>query len=144
MTRFALDTSCIVAVVCSWHERHQPALAAVSRRLDRGELMTVAAHALIESYAVLTRLPAPHRLSPADAWTLIRTNFVEGATAVALEAGEQIALLAQLAAANVSGGRAYDALIASCALRGKARALLTLNPRHFQPSPAGVVIEEPV
>ena len=42
---------------------------------SEARVLAVAAHALVETYAVLTRLPAPHRLAPADAWTLIDTNF---------------------------------------------------------------------
>ncbi len=42
------------------------------------------APALVEAYAVLTRLPSPHRLSPADAWKLVKVNFVENSRIVAL------------------------------------------------------------
>ena len=73
----ALDTSCLIAAVCGWHEQHRVAAAEIGRRLDRGERLSVAAHALTEAYAVLTRLPAPHRLSPADAWELLRANFLD-------------------------------------------------------------------
>ena len=83
---FALDTSCMVAAVCGWHVQHAAAAAEIERRLDRGERMVIAAHAVAEAYAVLTRLPAPHRLAPADAWTLVRTNFVDNAALVTLGA----------------------------------------------------------
>src|SRR5439155_4456381 len=61
------DTSCLVAAVCAWHEHHAAAAREIERRLAAGEPMIVAAPALVESYAVLTRLPPPHRLRPADA-----------------------------------------------------------------------------
>ena len=140
---FALDTSCMVAAVCSWHERHAAAAAEIERRLDRGEQLTIAAHAVVETYAVLTRLPAPHRLAPADAWTLVRVNFVEHASLVTLSGPAHVTLLAGLAAAGTGGGRAYDAVIAACASQANARALLTFNRRHFDPPPAGVTIVEP-
>ena len=143
MKRFALDTSCMVAAVCSWHERHAEAARAIEQRLARREQLTVAAHALVETYAVLTRLPAPHRLAASDAWTLIRANFVERSAVVALESDAHVSLLGRLAASNVAGGRSYDALIAECARHGKAGAILTFNPRHFLPAPEGVVVEEP-
>ena len=44
-----------------------PGAGAIERRLDGGEHMSLAAHALTEAYSVLTRFPAPHRLAPADA-----------------------------------------------------------------------------
>jgi predicted nucleic acid-binding protein len=141
--RFAIDTSCLVAAVCSWHEQHDTAAAAIERRLQRGERLTIAAHALLESYAVLTRLPAPHRLAPADAWTLIRANFVEGRDVSAVEPAGYVELITELAAAGIAGGRSYDELIARCALQSNAAVLLTLNGRHFQPAPDGLAIEEP-
>jgi predicted nucleic acid-binding protein len=132
----------MIAAVCSWHERHDAATAAIERRLQRGERIAVAAHALIETYAVLTRLPAPHRLRPDDAWTLIRANFVEGAEVAVLEVEEHIALLERLSAVGLGGGRTYDAVIAACANRVKAVALLTLNPRHFDRG-AAMWVENP-
>ena len=90
---FALDTSCMVAAVCGWHVRHAAAAAEIERRLDRGERMAIAAHAIAETYAVLTRLPAPHRLAPSDAWTLVRANFVDNASLVTLDGPAHVAVL---------------------------------------------------
>jgi predicted nucleic acid-binding protein len=140
---FAVDSSCMVAAVCSWHERHAAARDEIERRLDRGERLAPAANALVETYAVLTRLPAPHRLAPADAWALVKANFVDGAKAVALNGPAHVALLGRLAKAGTGGGRTYDALIAACAELAKAQTILTFNPRHFDPPPAGAVVIEP-
>ena len=82
--RFALDTSCMVAAVCPWHEHHAAAAVEIERRLDRGERIATPAPALVEAYAVLTRLPQPHRLAPADAWAVLRGNFVDQATIASL------------------------------------------------------------
>ncbi len=133
----------MVAAVCSWHERHAAVTAELERRLDARGRLAIPAHALVEAYAVLTRLPAPHRLSPADAWAVLSANFVDGAKVVALEAGAHAALLARLSAAGTGGGRTYDALIAEQTTMAGAAVLLTLNPRHFEPPPAGVTVVEP-
>ena len=133
----------MVAAVCTWHERHAAAIAGIEQRLDRGERLTVAAHSLLEAYAVLTRLPAPHRLAPADAWALVKANFVNTATVVALNGAAHIALLNRLAKMGIGGGRSYDAVIATCAGQAKVDALLTFNPRHFDPAPEGVAVIEP-
>jgi predicted nucleic acid-binding protein len=133
----------MVAAVCSWHERHAAAAAEIERRLERREQMTIAAHAIAETYAVLTRLPAPHRLAPADAWTLVRANFVDHAVLVTLDGPAHIAVLTELARADIGGGRTYDGLIAACAVASQARAILTFNTRHFDPPPRGVTIVEP-
>jgi predicted nucleic acid-binding protein len=140
---FALDTSCMVAAVCGWHVRHAAAAAEIERRLDRGERMAIAVHAVAETYAVLTQLPAPHRLAPADAWTLVRTNFVDHAALVTLDAPAHVAVLKQLAGAGIGGGRTHDGLIAACAEASHAKALLTFSSRHFDPPPHSVTIVEP-
>jgi len=140
---FSLDSSCMVAAVCAWHERHAATAAAIEARLDRGDRLTVAAHAVVETYAVLSRLPSPHRLAPADAWALVRANFVESATLATLPVSAHVRLLDRLSAAGIGGGRSYDALIAATAAHAKAGELLTLNPRHFDAASAGVAIVEP-
>jgi predicted nucleic acid-binding protein len=133
----------MVAAVCAWHARHAAAAAEIEGRLDRGERMAIATHAIAETYAVLTRLPAPHRLAPSDAWTLVRTNFVDNAALVTLAGPAHVAVLERLAGAGIGGGRTYDGLIAACANASNAKALLTFNSRHFDPPPRGVTIVEP-
>ena len=133
----------MIAAVCGWHERHGAAAAAIEERLDRGDRLVVAAHALVEAYAVLTRLPSPRRLAPVDAWALIKANFVAEATLATLPGSAHVALLDTLAAAGLGGGRSYDALIAASAGHAKVDELLTFNPRHFDPAPKGMRIVEP-
>lgn len=143
MPIFTPDTSCIVAAVCTWHEHHGAAVTEVNRRLEMGERMAVPAPALVEAYAVLTRLPAPHRLSPVDAWTLVETGFIKLANVQALTAGAYKRLLRHVATAGIAGGRTYDLVIAECARKARAETLLTLNPRHFDPAPEGVAVVDP-
>jgi len=140
---YALDTSCMIAAVCGWHQQHRSAAAEIERRFGRGERLAVAAHALSEAYAVLTRQPAPHRLAAADAWELLQANFTNGVLLVALSAHEHVALLRRLAKSGVTGGRTYDAIIVECAVRARASALLTFNARHFEPAPKDLAIVVP-
>jgi predicted nucleic acid-binding protein len=91
----------------------------------------VASHALLEMYAVLTRLPAPHRLSPKDAAILVRSNFIDSATAVSLTAADYRKLIIQAPTREFAGGRVYDALLVECARKAKVSAILTFNFRHF-------------
>lgn len=128
----ALDTSCLVALVCGWHEHHAATLAAVDQRLDTGFQLALAAPALLETYCVLTRLPAPHRLSPIDALQLLRDNFQEQARTVVLGAEDYWALLRSGPDGGIYGGRTYDAVIAACARKARVQEILTLNLRHFE------------
>lgn len=93
--------------------------------------MIAAAPALVEAYGVLTRLPAPHRLSPGHALALVDANFVRGARIVALDARSYRQLLQGAPGAGVSGGRTYDAVIAACAAKGGMASLLTFNDADF-------------
>jgi len=94
--------------------------------------MLLAAPALVETYAVLTRLPAPYRLAPADALALLETGFMRTGRIVALTGRSYRDLLARAPDDGIVGGRTCDAVIAACAARGKASALLTFNAGHFE------------
>jgi predicted nucleic acid-binding protein len=127
--REAVDTSVVVAALLGWHENHEAARKALERSLN-AERLVLPAPVLIEAYAVMTRLPAPHRLSPDDAASLLRDTFA-GVATVALEPDDIWKLIDHLEAGHVSGGRSYDAHILACARKAGARKLLTLNERDF-------------
>lgn len=121
----------MVAAVCAWHEHHASAWEEIEHRLRRAETMLVAAPALVETYAVLTRLPSPHRLSSQDALGLLEANFIAVGRIVALDGGGYVALLHRSPQEGIAGGRTYDAVIAACVPRRKGAAILTFNPSHF-------------
>ncbi|MBI4589654.1 MAG: PIN domain-containing protein [Candidatus Rokubacteria bacterium] len=121
----------MVAAVCAWHEHHDRATREIDQRLRRDENMLVAGPALVETYAVLTRLPPPHRLSPMDALALLEANFMRGKV-ITLTANSYRTLLRRAADDGIAGGHTYDAVIAQCALKAKAGALLTFNEGHFR------------
>jgi predicted nucleic acid-binding protein len=134
----------MVAAVCGWHERHDAARDEVERRLRQGGPMLVAAPSLVEAYAVLTRLPPPHRLAPSDAAALLDASFIQLGRIVALDAGAYRTLIRRAPLDGVSGGRTYDAVIAACAFRARAATVLTFNQQHFsQFEAAGLEIVVP-
>ncbi len=94
--------------------------------------MAIAAHALVETYAVLTRLPPPHRLLPRDAHALILANFLTGQTIITLDAEDIRGLLDRLATEGIAGGQTYDGVIAVSARRARADVLLTFNEADFE------------
>ena len=115
MGSFLPDTSVMVATVCSWHEYHERAVREMERRLAVREPLVIAAPTLIEAYAVLTRLPPPHRLSPQDAIALIETSFLTEGILVGLDNKTIRPLLREAANHDIAGGRTYDWVIAACA-----------------------------
>lgn len=101
------DTSVLVAAFADWHERHEAAASAVEGVAD------VVAHAELEAYWVLTRLPDPHR-APAEVAAAYLQEACPGRRLV-LGAASRRRLIARLAGADLTGGAAYDALIADTA-----------------------------
>jgi predicted nucleic acid-binding protein len=114
------DTSAIVAAFSPWHPLHEPARAALRGVTD------LVAHAELEAYSVLTRLPAPFRAEPAVAAEYLRRRF-PGAR-LALSAAQRRSLVGRLATAGVAGGRTYDAAIGATA-READRELVTCDQR---------------
>lgn len=130
MKRYLLDTSCLVAAVCSWHEHHERTAAEIERRRRAREGVILAGTSLIEGYAVLTRLPPPHRLAEEHALTLLEANWGQ-AEILTLSPTEHWRVLRRCRDDGVAGGQTYDAVIAACARKGGARTLLTWNVPHF-------------
>lgn len=131
MGSFLPDTSVMVATVCTWHERHKRGITEIERRLVERESLVIATSALIETYAVLTRLPPPHRLSPRDALALIETSFLTGGILAGLDNKAFRPLLREAADHDIAGGRTYDWVIAACARAARVKTLLTFNSRDF-------------
>ena len=103
----AIDTSVAVAAFASWHERHR----AAPRLLEREEARLIDQVAL-ETYAVLTRLPPPHRAPAA-----VVVGFLDAFAPLLSLPGPQLRrLLRRLAFLGISGGAAYDARVAAAAL----------------------------
>jgi predicted nucleic acid-binding protein len=116
----AVDTSVVVAAFASWHESHAAAARVVAGRPD------LVAPAALEAYAVLTRLPPPHRAGGA-----IVRDFLERAFPrhpLTLPVDRVAGLVGELVAAGVSGGATYDAVIAITAAQHHRR-LVTLDAR---------------
>jgi len=109
----AVDTSVVVAAFATWHEGHERAaeVLALGARLP--------AHCAVESYSVLTRLPPPHRVPGTLARHFIASRFAE--PLLTLDPADHLALLDHLVGNVITGGAAYDALVALTAARHGAR-----------------------
>ena len=103
----AADTSLVIAAFASWHETHD----AARRALDAG--LRLPEHCALETYSVLTRLPAPHRAPGDVVRDFIRTRFAE--PFLRLSPTAYRAFLLGLWEREIVGGAAYDALVAATA-----------------------------
>ena len=116
----AADTSLVIAAFASWHERHDGA----RRALDGG--LRLVEHCALETYSVLTRLPAPHRTAGAVVREFLRTRFPQ--PYLRLSAVEYKNFVLGLPDQHVAGGAAYDALVAATAASCRAE-LVTCDQR---------------
>ena len=119
MTTVACDASVLIPALVAWHPDHAVAREAMAR------VTAVPAHALVEAFSVLTRLPAPHRLSAPDAGRVLDHVRLD---VDALPATQYRRLLRRLAERDIRGGAAYYALIAATATHHR-RTLITLDRR---------------
>lgn len=142
MSATATDTSVLVAGLLGWHESHAPSLVALKTARTARELI-VPLPALVESYAVMTRLPPPHRLAPEAALDLLSGSLEGSALVVGLDGPEAWSLLRALADARVTGGGTYDALILACAWKARAARLLTLDADFERLDTRGIEIVIP-
>lgn len=142
MTITAVDTSVLVAALLAWHEAHRKAFSAL-REAFAGGRVVLPAPALVETYAVLTRLPAPHRLAPKDAHALLAEGLEHRAEIVGLTSAEWWRWLGSCASQGVGGGLAYDAALLACARKAKADRLLTLDADFSRLDAGGMEIVIP-
>ena len=128
----ALDSSVILAALASWHERHVECRRAVAGLLSCDARPVIPDHALLEAFAVLTRLPVGYRISPGDARGLLHGAFHRRARIVGERATSTWALLSDAVDGNVAGGAVYDLRILRTARVAGATRLLTLNVSDFE------------
>jgi predicted nucleic acid-binding protein len=122
-----LDTSVLVATF--YGDMSTMTRAALFVRLNK-KSGCAAAHCLAEVYSVLTGMPGKDRASP-DEVLLFLADVRERLTLVALDGEEYTRVLEDAAAAEITGGGIYDAIIGGCAMKAKAEAIYTWNTKHF-------------
>ena len=142
VTRYLCDTSALIAAVSSWHEHHERTRSEIERRQHSDEHLVVAGHSLAETYSVLTRQPAPHRLRAEDAIALIEGNWRD-TPIVHLTGSEMWGALRETQRRGLIGGQMYDALIAIAALKAKAATIVTWNVRNFAAFAPSIAVVAP-
>jgi predicted nucleic acid-binding protein len=103
----AADTSLVVAAFASWHEQHEAARHA----LDAG--VRLIDHCALETYSVLTRLPPPHRSPAPLVRDFLRARFPQ--PFLRMSEPRYRTFVLTLVEQGITGGAAYDALVAATA-----------------------------
>lgn len=126
------DTSVLVASLVREHPHYSRAMPVIRRVLEGRDRGCVAAHALLETYAVLTTLPVTPRIGPEAAQKLVIENVVGHFEVVAITAREYDRLVRSLPDSGTMGGAVYDALHLSCAAKVRADRIYTFNVADFR------------
>ena len=109
----AVVTSVAIPAFASWHPAHATALEIVNAGA------TLPAHAALETYSVLTRLPAPHRARPAEVLRFLRESFT--GDWLTLPGSLVARLMQEMVDRGIAGGSTYDGLIGGAARSAGAR-----------------------
>ena len=129
--KVALDTSVLVAALWTEHREH-----AVARRwvlpAERPDLSRViCAHALAETWSVLTRLPVRPRISPAAAEAMM-VQLAASLDVLPVDAELQCVAIQRCARRGLAGGAVHDALHLAAAEACDADGIVTFSARHFE------------
>jgi len=140
--KLGVDTSVIVAAVHANHPMHVPAATWLDDAFSSHELV-VAHHSVLETYAVLTRLPAKYRLSPSEAQMVIHGTLHGNAHIAPFDSESVWESLDAIIAAPAAGGAAYDAFIIHLLATAGAERIVTYNVREFRRLAHEISVSEP-
>jgi predicted nucleic acid-binding protein len=127
------DSSVVIAAFASWNQHHELALEAL------GEATDLVAHAELESYSVLTRLPEPFRAEPALVADYLREDYP--GKRMILPESERRTLVSRFARLSIAGGAVYDAMVAATAAHHGYRLLSCDRRAHATYDRIGVEVE---
>ena len=140
--KIGVDSSVLIAGVHANHPRHAVAATWLIRNIPLHELM-VAHHSILETYAVLTRLPGEWRLTGPEAKQLLESTIRPNMQVTDFNASSFWHILDSLVNHSAVGGHSYDVFIAEILNQSGAEAIATFNTRHFSEFSSEISIIDP-
>lgn len=137
-----VDTSVVVAAVHANHPLHLASARWFDAAVDAHDVV-VAHHSILEAYSVLTRLPAPYRISPSEAETVLRETVEKNARIAPFTAEAMWEVISGIVAMPAAGGAAYDAFIIRLLGEAGADAIATYNVDDFRRLAPAMRIADP-
>jgi predicted nucleic acid-binding protein len=137
-----VDSSIIIAGVHANHPLHALAANWIVHNLSVHKLLAPH-YSVLESYAVLTRLPGDLRITPSEARNLLTTTVSNNMIVPRFDAESIWATIDTMVISSVAGGRSYDAFVMQILKDAGAEALATFNPNHFRDLADGVTLIDP-
>jgi predicted nucleic acid-binding protein len=141
--KVGLDSSFIINLLRTGTAQHRATWECYQKLREDGATFVVSDHALLESFSVMSRAPAPTGLPPIEAERVLREGCGEMEIAPT-RTGIAWDTIRHTLSRGHWGGRIYDAVIALAIYEAGARLLLTWNVRHFYSvAPVGLEVREP-
>ena len=128
--KIGVDSSVLIAGVHANHPLHAVAAEWLIRNIPLHSLM-VTHHSVLESYAVLTRLPWELRLSGSEAKQLLDSSIRANMEVADFNAASIWNCIDSLVNRSAIGGNSYDLFSAEILLQSGVEAIATFNIRHF-------------
>ena len=128
--KIGVDSCVIIAGVHASHPMHAVAADWLIRNIAENRLV-VAHHSILETYAVLTRLPGRLRTSAAEAQKLIEGTVRANMNVAPFQSDAIWNCLDALIRQTTMGGSAYDAFILHILTAIGIKAFATFNTAHF-------------
>jgi predicted nucleic acid-binding protein len=138
-----VDSSIIVAAVHANHPLHKPMAGWLDAAFDEHSVV-IAHHTVLGSYAVLTRLPAPYRLGPAEADRVLRETLETHATIAPFDGAAIWDLVDRIGQMPAAGGATYDAFIIEILKVAGVLAIATSKVDQFRRLSRDIDIIDPL
>ncbi len=128
--KIGVDSSILVAGLHANHPFHGPAANWLLHNIPLHQLIA-AHHTILETYAVLTRLPGTLRITGPEAKQLLGTTVRPNVQIAAFSGASIWDCVDSLVEKAAAGGQSYDAFIAGILVSAGVEAIVTFNTRHF-------------
>ncbi len=141
--KIALDTSFLIEFLSTRSPKHLPTWSSYHQYRTAGAEFVIAEHALLETFAVLSRAPKPLKMPADEVQRLMRAAF-GSATVAPIRPGLAWETIGHTLGRGYWGGRVYDSIIALAVFEAGARVILTWNVAHFLSiAPHGLEVRTP-
>jgi len=128
--KIGVDSSILVAGVHANHPLHAIAANWLIRNIASKELI-VAHHSILETYAVLTRLPGKLRTSGSEAKQLLESTVKSNMHVADFSSVSIWDCIDSIVSHSAVGGHSYDAFIIEILNNAEVEAIATFNTTHF-------------
>ncbi len=128
--RIGVDSCILIAGVHANHPFHAIASAWLIRNISLHELV-VAHHSILETYAVLTRLPGEFRISSSEVKQLLESSIRPNMMIAPFSSTSIWDCIDSLVNQSATGGNSYDYFIAEILINFGVESIATFNTSHF-------------